>query len=212
MRLVYLGVFAIGLFAAGLGRIILSNGWRTFHYGVIWCAVFFTLLGIYDNRDDVHRMVAMVRGDALPSVALSNSGAEEELMRAWDGHYRADAVVNGTEIRMMVDTGASMVVLPYEQVARIGIDPTALDFSMPVMTANGRSTVAPIKLGEVRIGNIVVRDVPAAVAHPGRLQTGLLGMTFLDQLSETSFQGSRLFLRQGMIGTPARFAEVPLSR
>jgi aspartyl protease family protein len=96
----------------------------------------------------------------------------------------------------MIDTGASMVLIPYEQAASIGINPDTLDYSMPVTTANGRSSVAPIRLSSIKIGPIAVFDIPAAVAQPGRLKTGLLGMSFLDRLAETSFQGDRLILRQ----------------
>ena len=97
----------------------------------------------------------------------------------------------------MIDTGASMVLIPFEQAAAIGINPDTLDYSMPVTTANGRSSVAPVQLSSIKIGPIAVFDVPAAIAQPGLLKTGLLGMSFLDQLEETSFQGDRLFLRQG---------------
>ncbi|MEL6196559.1 MAG: TIGR02281 family clan AA aspartic protease [Pseudomonadota bacterium] len=196
MRLVYLGVLAVGLVVAGLGRLVLSNNWRTVHYGMIWCAVLVGLGAAYAERDMLRKQVTELRGAPVHTVALTSIGVEEELIRAWDGHYRAEAEVNGRPMAMMVDTGASMVVLPYETVSRIGIDPTALDFNMPVATANGRSTVAPIELREIRIGDIVVTNVSAAVAHPGRLHMGLLGMSFLDRLAETSFQGKRLFLRQ----------------
>ncbi|MEM9781830.1 MAG: TIGR02281 family clan AA aspartic protease [Pseudomonadota bacterium] len=196
MRLVYLGVLAVGLVIAGLGRLVLTNGWRTVHYGMIWCAVAVGLSAAYAERDLLRERVNEIRGDVLPQVAVSTIGIEEQLERGWDGHYRTDALINGRPVTMMVDTGASMVVLPYEAVSRIGIDPTALVFNMPVSTANGRSTVAPIELSEVRVGDIIVREVPAAVAHPGRLHAGLLGMSFLDRLEETSFQGQRLYMRQ----------------
>jgi len=140
-------------------------------------------------------------------VALSHTDGEAELRRGWDGHYRADAEINGIELRMMIDTGASMVLIPYEDIAAIGIDPGRLEYSMPVTTANGRSAVAPIRLSSIKVGPIAVFDVPAAVAQPGRLKTGLLGMSFLDRLSETSFQGDRLFLRQRLDN--GRFLRAP---
>ncbi|MEM7424381.1 MAG: TIGR02281 family clan AA aspartic protease, partial [Pseudomonadota bacterium] len=130
------------------------------------------------------------------SLAVSRSAGEVELRRTWDGHYRADTLVNGQEIRLLVDTGASMVLIPHEKAGSLGIDVNALEYSMPVTTANGRSTVAPIRLKTVQVGIIQVNDVAAAVAHPGSLKSGLLGMSFLDHLSETSFQRDRLVLRQ----------------
>ncbi|MEM6676519.1 MAG: TIGR02281 family clan AA aspartic protease [Pseudomonadota bacterium] len=196
MRLIYLGIFAIGLLLTAIGHMVFRGHWRATQTAAIWSAVTVAIGAAYLDRNDIMTRMAELRGEVLHSMALSNAGAEEELKRAWDGHYRAQAEINGRVMTLMVDTGATMVVLPYEEVAGIGIDPTALDFHMPVMTANGRSTVAPIEIREIRVGDILVRNVPAAVAHPGRLQMGLLGMSFLDRLSETSFQGERLFLRQ----------------
>jgi aspartyl protease family protein len=98
-------------------------------------------------------------------------------------------------MQLMVDTGASMVLLPYEKVRALGIQPEALDFSLPVRTANGVSTVAPVRLSSIKIGPIAVFDLEAAVARPGLLDTGLLGMSFLDRLRESSFRGDRLILR-----------------
>jgi len=125
----------------------------------------------------------------------SRAGGEVELRRGWDGHYRADAEVNGVPVRMMVDTGASLVLIPAELADDFGLDGAPLDYSMPVATANGPSTVAPVTIDSLRVGSIVVQTVEAAVARPGRLQSPLLGMTFLDRMSETSFQGDRLILR-----------------
>ncbi|MEM7496566.1 MAG: TIGR02281 family clan AA aspartic protease [Pseudomonadota bacterium] len=201
VQLLYLGIFAVGLLLVALGQIVFRGQWRLAHNAAVWSGVLVAIGACWLDRDDLKAELAEIRGDVLHSVALSNAGAEETLERAWDGHYRATTEVNGRSMTLMVDTGATMVVLPYEQVSTIGIDPTALDFDMPVMTANGKSTVAPIIIREIRVGGIIVSDVPAAVAQPGRLQVGLLGMSFLDQLSETSFQGKKLFLRQGASNT-----------
>ncbi|MBK0398955.1 TIGR02281 family clan AA aspartic protease [Limibaculum sp. M0105] len=209
MRLVYSLILGSGIVVAATGRAIMHQGWRIVHYGLVWSCVFATMLVAYSFRADVQAGLAEIRGVPMQSVALSQARVEAELRRGWDGHYRADAIVNGVGMRLMVDTGATMVLIPYEQASAIGIDTGGLDFSIPVMTANGRSTVAPIRIASIGVGQIMVRDVPAAVAQPGRLQTGLLGMSFLDQLGETSFQGDRLFLRQGFASDSPLFKKAP---
>lgn len=201
MRLVYLTVLGTGLAFAAAGRLLLRGGRRTMVHTAIWCGVIGGVVTAYSFRDQGRVVIDHVQGQLMPSVALSRSEGAAELRRAWDGHYRAEAEVNGIRLRLLVDTGASMVMIPYEQVASIGIDPADLRFSVPVSTANGPSTVAPIQLASIRIGPIVVFDVTAAVAQPGRLKTGLLGMSFLDRLSETSFRGDTLILRQAGTGT-----------
>ncbi|HET7408730.1 MAG TPA: TIGR02281 family clan AA aspartic protease [Paracoccaceae bacterium] len=193
--LVYLVVFAAGLSFAGAGRVLARGGARTARFAVVWTAVFAIAVTGYANREDLHPIYDRLRGNIYPSVALTTAEGEAQLRRAWDGHYRAQAEVNGVPMQLMIDTGASMVLLPYEKVQALGIDPGELDFSLPVTTANGMSTVAPIRLSSIRIGPIAAFDIEAAVAHPGRLKVGLLGMSFIDKLTEISFRGETLTLR-----------------
>lgn len=184
-----------GLTLVAAGRVLLRGDARGARRATLWLAVCGAVLGGYADRDALVRAYERLRGNVYPSVALATAEGEAELRRAWDGHYRAEAEVNGVRVQLMVDTGASMVLLPYEAARALGIDLEALDFSVKVTTANGMSTVAPVRLSSIKIGPIAVFDVDAAVAHPGRLGVGLLGMSFLDRLSETSFRGDRLILR-----------------
>lgn len=195
-RIVYLTVFGTGIIVSGALRILIFGGWRTLTNIGVWALVLggFGFLG--QNHETINLALQRLQGEIVPSLAVSRTSGEVELRRTWDGHYRADTLVNGSEIRLLVDTGASMVLIPYEQAEALGIDLNTLEYSMPVTTANGRSTVAPIRLETVQIGSIQVNDVVAAVSHPGSLKSGLLGMSFLDHLSETSFQRDKLILRQ----------------
>lgn len=205
-QVVYLTILGVALVIVAAGRLLVRGGRRTLVHMAIWVGAIAGLFTAFAFRDQAAVIVTEIRGELMPSMALSRSDGEE-LRRGWDGHYRADTEINGVEMRMMIDTGASMVLIPYEDVAAIGVNPASLSYSMPVTTANGRSSVAPIKLSSIKIGQIVVFDIPAAVAQPGRLKTGLLGMSFLDRLSETSFQGDRLILRQN--AESGRFLRAP---
>jgi len=196
MRAAYLAVLMAALVIMGAGRILLSAGHKRLVHTATWLGAVAGLATAFLFREEATIIVHELRSEFMPSVALSRTNDEAVLGRGWDGHYLAKTEVNGVELRLMIDTGASMVLIPYEQAAAIGIDIDSLDYSMPVTTANGRSAVAPVELSSVRIGPIAVFDVSAAIAQPGRLKTGLLGMSFLDLLAETSFQGDRLILRQ----------------
>ena len=195
LRMVYLTVLAAGVTIAAAGRLLLRGGPRTVRYAVIWLGVFSGIFTAFNLRDQLPIIMDRLRVGLTPSIAMTRTQGEAELRRGWDGHYRAETEINGVEVRMMIDTGASMVLLPYEQAAEFGIDLQTLRFSIPVTTANGDSAVAPIRLSSIKVGQIAVFDVHAAVAKPGKLKMGLLGMTFLDKLSETSFRGERLILR-----------------
>ena len=198
MRIVYLSVLAAGIALAGLGRMLIRGGRRTMIGSAVWLGTIAGLVTAFVFRDQAATVITGLRAELLPKVALSRALGEEELRRGWDGHYAVEAEVNGVELDLLIDTGASMVLIPYEDALRIGIDTRKLKYSLPVTTANGRSSVAPITLSSIRINSIAVFDVPAAVAQPNKLKTGLLGISFLDRLAEVSFQGERLVLRQFM--------------
>jgi aspartyl protease family protein len=96
----------------------------------------------------------------------------------------------------MVDTGATAVALSAESARRLGIRPPQSAFRMPIDTANGIAYAAPVKLGEVRIGNVSVRNVEAIVVPGDALSINLLGMTFLSRLSRFEVAGGQLVLTQ----------------
>ena len=112
------------------------------------------------------------------------------------GHFFVEPIVNGTRLKMMVDTGASLVVLSKDDARRIGISPAPGDFTTQAATANGVVLVAPVVLKEVSIGEVAVHNVPAAVFPDNKLQVGLLGMSFLAKLSHFEVAGGRLVLKQ----------------
>lgn len=134
--------------------------------------------------------------DAKSSLARIASGASVELRASRNGHFHTETEINGRAIPVMVDTGATLVALSYEDAERAGIFLTPQDFTGSVNTANGRAKVAPVMLGRVAIGDIAIRDVPALVSEPGRLNTSLLGMSFLGRLSSFEMRSGVLLLTE----------------
>jgi aspartyl protease family protein len=94
--------------------------------------------------------------------------------------------INGARIHVLVDTGASHVLLTAEDAHAANIDPPASAYTAAVQTANGTAMLAPTRLRELRVGQISVSNVEALVARPGQTAISLLGMSFLRKL--TSFQ------------------------
>ena len=131
-----------------------------------------------------------------PYAAVATAPLEATLNRAWDGHYRTIARIDDADIGVLVDTGASLILLRHDDALRAGVDPNLLDFNIPLTTASGRSYVAKFQFSQVRIGGVVVRNVEGAVAQPGALHNSLLGMSFLEQLSETVIRNDAMILRQ----------------
>ncbi|MEG6510042.1 TIGR02281 family clan AA aspartic protease [Methyloligella sp. 2.7D] len=129
-----------------------------------------------------------------PEPASSGFSNMVRIPRDRSGHYATKAAINGRFIDVMVDTGASLVVLTYEDARRAGLSPQSLDFSGRAQTANGVAAVAPVKLKKIALGGIVLYDVPAAVAERGRLHANLLGMSFLGKLKRFQIENGELVL------------------
>jgi aspartyl protease family protein len=139
----------------------------------------------------------MARAGWLPPVAaVAMTPGEAVLRPGWDGHYRALTTLGQSDVGMLVDTGASLVLLRYEDAASAGLAMDSLDFRLPVTTAGSQSMVAPVVLDVVTIGGVMVRNVRGAVAAPGMLHTSLLGMSFLEKLRETVIRKNEMILRQ----------------
>ena len=132
-----------------------------------------------------------VVAEAAPQPA---EGAPAQVLKAADGHYWAEASVNGHEVRFLVDTGASAVSLTTEDARRLGIDPASLNFTAKVITAAGPARAARVKLDTVAVAGAHVRDVDALVIENG-LSTSLLGMTYLGRLSQFEATQNGMILR-----------------
>ena len=111
------------------------------------------------------------------------------------GHYTVHPSVEGRTLRMMVDTGATSVALTYEDAERAGIKVRPQDFSRPVGTANGTVLAAPVRIAELKVGDIRLTYVEALVVPRGRLSTSLLGMSFLKRLKGFEVASGRLTLK-----------------
>jgi aspartyl protease family protein len=120
---------------------------------------------------------------------------EVKIRKRLDGHFTARAEVNGVPISMIVDTGASTIVLRPEDAKKAGIDVSKLSYTVPVLTANGRTVAARVRLNSVAIGPLQREDVDALIAEEKALTESLLGMSFLARLRSYEFSGDFLRLR-----------------
>ncbi len=134
-------------------------------------------------------------GSVPPTDANAASGMVT-LKAGPRGHFVANARVNNRPISVLVDTGASMVALSYEDAERAGIFVRPSDFTARVRTANGIAKFAPVTLDSVSIGDITLHDVEAAVSEPGRMGTTLLGMTFIGRLGRAEMSNGVLVLQE----------------
>ena len=133
----------------------------------------------------------LMRASASASMA---AGQAAQIARANDGHYWAEADINGRAVRVLVDTGASVVALTPADAARLGLKLTAADFSGTVLTASGPVRAAPVRLDTVAVAGARVTAVEALVVEQG-LPHSLLGMSYLGRLSAFTATPAGLTLR-----------------
>lgn len=174
---------------------------QTLRHLAVWSVLFLALIVGYSFRDEVGYVVNRVAGDLLPpgtGIAVETGTAGERavrIRRRGDGHFIAGTNVNGATVRMLVDTGASTVVLKPADASLAGIDTDRLTYSVAVSTANGMAYAAPVRLRKITVGPLELEDVEALVAKPGMLKESLLGMSFLRRLRSFDFSGEFLTLR-----------------
>jgi aspartyl protease family protein len=133
---------------------------------------------------------------AAPEPEPAPSGGDVVLSADRQGHFHAQARVDGRHLEFLVDTGATMVALTARSAAALGIHPGVSEFTVTVSTANGSVRAAPVQLNMIEVDDIVVRDVPALVFADGILNENLLGTSFLSRLRRYEYGRGKLVLER----------------
>ncbi len=152
-------------------------------------------------------VIAFTGLPALRGIAPSDAGKGEaaysaagpgavRIRRRADGTFIARSAINGTDMDLLIDTGAATVMLRQSDAEEAGIDVKDLSYTTPVQTANGTAYAAPVRLRIIAIGPLRIDDVEALVAKPGSLNESLLGMNFLRRLASYELSGDFMTLRQ----------------
>jgi aspartyl protease family protein len=118
-----------------------------------------------------------------------------QIPRGSNGEFAVQARINGIAAAMVVDTGATSVVLTYETAKAVGLPLEMLEYNIDVQTAGGHTKAARLWLDRLVIGKLVERNVPALVVPQGLMKTNLLGMSFLDRLEGFEVRADQLMLR-----------------
>ena len=147
-----------------------------------------------DARREAQAQTVLAAPAPASAPASKARPGTAQVMRAADGHYWAEAKIDGRAVRVLVDTGASVVALTREDALRLGLKLTPADFTRTVNTASGRARAAAVTLSSVSIASAEVHDVEALVVEAG-LEQSLLGMSYLGRLSAFEATPTALTLR-----------------
>ncbi len=159
-----------------------------------WAALALVIVALYGYRHELTDVGRRVLAELVPTRGEEAPGGAMSFTRSADQQFWIDALVNGTPVRFLVDTGASSVVLNLADAARLGFPASNLNFTQTFQTANGRTRGAPVTLKEIRIGTIRFDNIEASV-NEGELSHSLLGMHLLEKLSSIEIKQDRLIIR-----------------
>lgn len=138
---------------------------------------------------------AFMGATATPAPPRSRAG-QAQTERNRDGHFYMQTGLNNASVRMMVDTGATTVLLRWEDAVSAGLNPETMSFSVPSSTPNGRAYIARARIRSLTVGGISRADVPVFISKAGASSISLLGQSFLAQLATLRISGDTLLLQE----------------
>jgi aspartyl protease family protein len=186
---------ALLVFAGGLVLIVFRERLsKAIEAALFWVAVGLMLVVGYSYRFELRDVGDRIIAEIVPGHVASH-GRNVQVVRGSSGDFGVAAHINGVKISMVLDTGASSVVLTQEAAKAAGLPIEVLNYTVNMDTANGHTRAAPVTLDRLAVGGLTERAVPALVAQPGHLKTNLLGMTFLNRLQSWEVRGDKLRMR-----------------
>lgn len=161
---------------------------------LLWVVVGLLLVIGYSYRYEINAVADRVMAELVPGHVISH-GRTVEVARSNGGDFAIVAQINGARVHVVLDTGASSVVLTQSDAKAAGLPIDLLDYSVSIDTANGRTRAASVTLDRLAVGSLEEKSVEALVVQPGQLQMSLLGMSFLNRLQSWQVVGDRLVLK-----------------
>ena len=186
---------ALVIFAGGLVLVLFrENLSKALEATLFWAVIGLLLVVGYSYRFELRDVADRVIAELMPGH-VAGRGRNVQVVRGNGGDFAVAAHINGKKIPMVLDTGASSVVLTQEAAKAAGLPIEVLSYTVNVDTANGRTRAASVTLDRLAVGGLTERAVPALVAMPGQLKNNLLGMSFLNRLQSWEVRGDKLRMR-----------------
>jgi len=136
--------------------------------------------------------LTMGQSARLAGSSRPTGGQSVTLIADSQGHFVTIGAINGITVRVLVDTGASLVSMSSTEAKRLGINYTEGQKALS-LTANGVVPTYRVKINEVRLGEITLNNVDGMVHVGDNLPIVLLGMSFLNRM-EMKRDGEKMVL------------------
>jgi aspartyl protease family protein len=187
-------VLVLSIIALGVSRKNFDAGFLL-KGTMVWLSIALVIVSGYSYRFQLTNYYQTILGNIIPSMGTQGEEGEVAFRAGSNGHFTIQSKVNGQKVTFLLDTGATRVALTAQDAKRAGFSIDRLNYDQSVSTANGTSYFAIVTIGEIRIGDITINNVPAFVAKSG-LDSSLLGMSFLSRLKEYEVKQDTLTFRK----------------
>lgn len=167
---------------------------RTARNVLIWTAVGGAVLIAFSFQNEFKELGLRLRSNLVPGYPVQTGSREMAVSEGEGGSYHVYGTVNGTQIRFLIDTGATDIVLSPSDARRLGFNLESLKFDRPYGSANGIGHGAAAEVADLSVGPIHFSNVPVSI-NGAEMGSSLLGMAFLKRLKSYSFSGNKLILR-----------------
>lgn len=166
---------------------------KIFEFSGLWILFALVALVLYSYRFEIIEIKDRVLSDLFPSKAINKNQKQLVLNIAQDGHYYLNVKIKNHEVRFMIDTGASDVVIDEKIALKLGYDLQKINYDKVFQTANGQSYGASISFDEVDVSGVKFYNVQASITNSD-LVIPLLGMSFLQKFYKYEFFRDKLIL------------------
>ena len=185
-----IGWLVLVISAVMVRRIPMAHGFKIL---AGWALIFGAAFIAFSLKDDFlalgRRVVAANSGEGEAVVA----GAEIRIPKSEDGHFWVNGRIDGTRVRFLIDSGATVTTLSADSARDAGVEPSP-GFPVLVSTANGQA-LERRAVATLRVGSIQRRGFDVHLAGESAGDTNVLGMNFLSSLSAWGVEGNTLVLK-----------------
>lgn len=179
-----------------VGSALLSRRWSltgALGMALWWVAIFLIALGIFSYRSELGMVAERVKSEVTGEAQQRVVGSTLRISKSLDGHFWVDGLVNGRNMRFLIDSGASITAVSESAAIGAGLNIDQSGFPVVLTTANGviearRSNIAMLEIGPLRAS-----DLPIVIS-PSFGTVNVLGMNFLSQLKSWRVEGDEMIL------------------
>ena len=185
------GLLCLVLVASSLFARRLAVG-PTLRMLLAWVAIFASIFVLFSFRYEIGQVWVRVKSELSPGGVTAKDGTLR-VRKADGGHFWLATKINGREVALMVDSGATVTSLSAAMANAAGVQIDESGFPVMVETANGTVAAKRGRISLLQVGPIERRDFPVLVSDAFG-DTSVVGMNFLSTLKGWRVEGDELAL------------------